>query len=71
MDLIPCDVVAGVTLAAAAKASSLYSSAAAEEVAIYHACSAHVNPVTLGTVFDCNARFWTRNPPPMKLPYTQ
>jgi hypothetical protein len=68
MDLIPCDVVAALTLAVAAKAAAVAGTAEADTVPIYHACSAHCNPCPLGTVFDCNKRFWTRNPPPLTLP---
>jgi hypothetical protein len=71
MDIIPCDVVAAVTIAAAAKAASAHNSPAAQEVPIYHACSGHCHPVLLGSVFDANARFWKPNPPPLVLPGTK
>lgn len=72
MDFIPADVVAGVTIAAAAKASAVAGTAPADEqVPIYHACSAHCHPVSLATVFDCSSRFWSSNPPPWTLPGTR
>lgn len=71
MDIIPCDVVAAVTIGAAAKSSAAHDSPAAAEVPIYHACSAHCHPLTLGTVFECAAKFWGDNPPPLTLPATR
>jgi hypothetical protein len=71
MDIIPCDVVAAVTIAAAAKSSAAHGSTAADEVPIYHACSAHSHPLPLGEVFSCAAKFWTDNPPPLCLPATR
>ena len=71
MDIIPCDVVASVTIAAAAKAASVRGSPAAAEVPVYHACSGHCHPVSLGMIFDANARFWKANPPPLVLPGTK
>lgn len=72
MDIIPCDIVASVTLAAAAKAASQYGdAAAAARTPIYHACSAHTHTLPLGIVFDCNSRFWPLNPAPLVLPGTK
>jgi hypothetical protein len=71
MDIIPCDVVAAVTIAAAAKASAVCGTPAAKQVPIYHACSAHCHPLTLGMVFDANSKFWRDNPPPLTLPGTK
>jgi len=70
MDIIPCDVVASLTIAAAAKAASVHGSAAANEVPIYHACSGHCHPLPLSNVFDANSKFWQANPPPLTLPGT-
>jgi hypothetical protein len=71
MDLIPCDVVAALTIAAAAKSASVHGTPAAQQVPIYHACSAHCHPVSLSTVFDANRIFWRDNAPPLTLPGTK
>lgn len=71
MDIIPCDVVASLTIAAAAKSSFVFGTPAAQQVPIYHACSAHCHPLSLGMVFDANSKFWRDNPPPLTLPGTR
>lgn len=71
IDLIPCDTVAQMVIAAAAAAACSYGSAAADQAAtIYHACSSESHPLPLPQAFDALHMFWTRNPACLCLPLT-
>jgi hypothetical protein len=65
LDLIPADTVAALVIAAAANAAS------SPDVAIYHATSSGSHPLPIGYALDRMRRFWKKNPPPIKLPFTR
>jgi hypothetical protein len=70
VDLIPVDVTASLTIAAAAAASENgpYGPGRAR---VYHAASAHSYPLLAPDVFAMLNKFWTINPPPFRLPFTR
>lgn len=71
LDLIPCDTVAALVIAAAAAAAAEAGPSAPADAKIYHAASAHSHPLTVGYAVQEAAKFWTVNPPPMRLPFSR
>eukprot|EP00878_Enallax_costatus_P010866 GHUV01011346.1.p1 GENE.GHUV01011346.1~~GHUV01011346.1.p1 ORF type:complete len:407 (+),score=76.81 GHUV01011346.1:611-1831(+) len=72
LDLIPCDVVANLTLAAAA--AGLPNSAAGlvdAQPVIYHATSSHTRVLEMYRVYQFMSKFWRANPLPYALPDTR
>jgi hypothetical protein len=84
LDAIPVDVVTSMVLAAAAAASAEGRADAAAAAAaggaaqaapmprphIYHAASSTSHPLTAASLFRTLARFYSRHPPPLRLPFT-
>jgi hypothetical protein len=85
LDAIPVDVVTSMVLAAAAAASQEGRFAAGAEANaptaaapapmmprphIYHAASSTSHPLTAASLFRTLARFYSRHPPPLRLPFT-
>eukprot|EP00878_Enallax_costatus_P019662 GHUV01020746.1.p1 GENE.GHUV01020746.1~~GHUV01020746.1.p1 ORF type:complete len:334 (+),score=62.91 GHUV01020746.1:285-1286(+) len=70
-DLIPCDTVAMMIIAATAEAVQRSSrGSGAVKATIYHACASESHPYTLTQGLSDLQSFWALNPPPLKLPAT-
>jgi hypothetical protein len=70
IDLIPVDVTASLTIAAAAGASH-HGPYGPGRARVYHSASAHSYPQHAPGFFDNLNKFWTCNPPPFRLPFTR
>lgn len=74
LDLIPCDTVAALVIAAAAAAVAEADSAGAAAptaARVYHSASSESYPLTAAYAVNEMEPFWSANPPPLRLPVTK
>jgi hypothetical protein len=70
VDIIPVDTTAALVIAAAAAAAA-HGPYAGGHARVYHAASAASYPERAPTFFAALHDFFTTNPPPFRLPFTQ
>jgi hypothetical protein len=69
-DIIPVDVTAALTIAAAAGAQA-HGPYGQGHALVYHSASAESYPQYATKMFETLSKFWSSNPPVISLPFTR